>query len=153
MPKSELLQAPGSFLTLMLEKYNLAPFRLSKEIHLSQSAVRLLVLGKNRITVPVALRLAKYFNTSPEFWLIMQVKWEIAQAEKDKDLMKIVKSISRMKTGSAPKKKSAGAKKSATGSRAAVRRVTKPKKPTAVKKPAPVKKTVRKAAKKRATAK
>ena len=147
MTKSNFLQAPGSFLALMLEKHKLAPFRLSKEIHLSQSAVRLLVLGKNRITVPVALRLAKYFGTDPEFWLVMQMKWEIAEAEKNKDLMKIVKSISRMKKGSAPKKKSA------PGNRAAVRRVTKPKKPATVKKPAPVKKAVRKAVRKRATAK
>ena len=148
MPRSKSLRAPGPFLELMLKKYKLNPSKLSEDIQMSQSAMRLIVIGKIKISVPVALRLAKYFNTNPEFWLAMQMKWEIAEAEKDNDLMKIVKSISVAKKDPDPKKKSAPAKKPA-----AVKKITRPKKPIPVKKPAPVKKAVRKAAGKRATAK
>jgi addiction module HigA family antidote len=161
----------------MLEKYNLNPFKLSKDIHLSQSAVRLIVLGKNKISVPVAFRLAKYFNTNPEFWLAMQTKWDIAQAEDDKALTKIVNGIPKVQKGPAkpasakkpaakkPAKarktaaasKKAGVDKKATRGRkpgrakkaVAVRKITRPKKPVAHRKPAPAKKAVRRAAKRK----
>ena len=162
MPKSNSLQAPGSFLAQTLEKYNLTPFRLSKDIRLSQSAVRLLVLGKNRITVPVALRLAKYFNTTPELWLTMQMKWEIANTENDKELVKIISGIPLAQKGPALKKDAAksstsggtssavSAKKPKTaGKTAAAGKVKKPaaaKKAAEPKKQAPAKKAVKKTA-------
>ena len=91
------LQSPGTFLTQLLEENKLNPFRLSKDIHLSQSAVRLIALGKTRVSVPVALRLSKYFGTSPEFWLMMQMEWDVAEAARDKDLTNIIKNIPRFK--------------------------------------------------------
>jgi addiction module HigA family antidote len=135
MPKAS--QSPGSFLALVLEKYKLNPFKLSKDIHLSQSAVRMITIGKTKITTPVAIRLAKYFNNNPEFWLVMQMKWDIAEAAKDKALMKIVKSITRVKkpvaggTGkTAGAKKTTAAKKKAAKTRkpATKKRATKPAK-------------------------
>ena len=137
---AKVLQAPGPFLALMLEKYKLNPFKLSKEIHLSQSAVRLITIGQTKITVPVAMRLAQYFNTNPEFWLAMQMKWDIAEAGKDKALMKIVKSISRVSksaAGSTTKKKAVAKKKPAAKKKAAA-----VKKPVAKKKPAAAKKRI-----------
>ena len=104
------LQSPGTFLTQLLEENKLNPFRLSKDIHLSQSAVRLIALGRTRISVPVALRLSKYFGTSPETWLMMQMQWDIAEAAKDKALTSIVKNISRFKKVPAAGKKPAGKK-------------------------------------------
>jgi addiction module HigA family antidote len=138
MPKAS--QSPGTFLTIMLEKYNLNPFKLSKDIHLSQSAVRMITIGKTKITTPVAMRLAKYFNTNPEFWLLMQMKWDIAEASKDKALAKIVKSISKVKKGAAGGgKKAPAAKKSA----AAKRKAAKTRKPVTKKRSAKPRKAVR----------
>ena len=125
------LQSPGAFLAIMLEKYKLNPFKLSKDIQLSQSAVRLITIGKTKITTPVALRLAKYFNTNPEFWLAMQMKWDIAEASTDKKLVKIIKSISRVTKASA----GGGEKKSAPAKEPRL-----PKKPAAKKKKATAKK-------------
>ena len=148
MPKSNSLQAPGPFLTLMLKKYNLTPFRLSKDIHLSQSAVRLIALGKTKISVSVALRLAKYFNTNPEFWLSMQMKWDLNEASGDKELMQIVKSISKAEKKPVVKKavtkKAAPAKKKTAVKKTAVKKTAAAKKPAA-KKPAAAKKPVKKA--------
>ena len=106
MPK-KTSQSPGEFLSHLLEKHKLNPFKLSKDIHLSQSAVRLIALGETRISIPVAMRLAKYFNTNPEFWLAMQMKWDLAEAAKDKNLVNIVKSISKFKRDPAAGKKAA----------------------------------------------
>jgi addiction module HigA family antidote len=134
MPKKS--QSPGSFLAYVLEKNKLNPFKLSKDIHLSQSAVRMITIGKTKITTPVAMRLAKYFDTNPEFWLLMQMKWDISEANKDKALMKIVKSISKFKKGTAgggkkaaPAKKSASKKKTTrTRKSAPQKRAAKPRK-------------------------
>jgi hypothetical protein len=94
----------------------------------------MITIGKTKITTPVAMRLAKYFNTNPEFWLVMQMKWDIAEANKDKALMKIVKSISRVKKAAADggnktaAAKKPGAKKKTTKTRksATKKRATKP---------------------------
>jgi addiction module HigA family antidote len=102
------IQAPGPFLQLMLDKYKLNPFKLAKDIQLSQSAVRLITIGKTKISVPVALRLAKYFNTNPEYWLVLQMRYDLAEAAKDKALNKVIKGISRAKKGSDVKEPSKG---------------------------------------------
>jgi len=139
---SKSIECPGAFLTHLLEKRNLNPFKISKDIYLSQSAVRLITLGKTRISVPVALRLAKYFNTNPEFWLTMQMKWDLAEASKDKALTNVVKSISAFSKESGGK---AAAKKSAAKKTAV--------KKTAAKKPAAKKAVAKKATVKRTAAK
>jgi addiction module HigA family antidote len=140
----------------MLEKYKLSPFKLSKDIYLSQSAVRLIVLGKTKITTSVAMRLAQYFNTNPEFWLAMQMKWDIAEAAKDKDLVKIVKSISRAKKGTAGSTQTSTTKKAATAKKPVPKRKPVGKKGVAVAKKRAVvsrKKTVVKAKAKKPVAK
>jgi addiction module HigA family antidote len=154
---SRPVECPGAFLSHLLEKYKLNPFKLSKDIHLSQSAVRLIALGETRVSVPVALRLAKYFNTNPEFWLTMQMKWDLAEASKDKALTNVVKSISAFSKGSggkaAAKKsaaKKAGAKKPKAKKPAAKKAAVKK---TAAKKPAAKKAVAKKAAGKKTAAK
>jgi plasmid maintenance system antidote protein VapI len=62
MPKS---QTPATVLQSFMDEYQLNPFSLSKEIHLSNSAVRLLVIGKSKVTVHIALRLARLFGQTP----------------------------------------------------------------------------------------
>jgi addiction module HigA family antidote len=137
----------------MLEKYNLNPFKLSKDIHLSQSAVRMITIGKTKITTPVAMRLAKYFKTKPEYWLVMQMKWDIAEASKDKALLKIVKSIPKVKEGGedkpAGKKKPTRAKKKTTRTRKAATKKRAVKRGKRGRKPAAPRSNIRKVAAKR----
>ena len=141
MPRSKTLQAPGPFLALMLKKNNLNPSKISRDIHLSQSAIRLITLGEIKISVQVAFRLAKYFNTNPEYWLAMQMYWDIAEAEKDKELMKIIKSISKAKKDNSPGgqavRRKAAAKKAETAKKStAGKKLTRAGKVTAGNKPA-----------------
>jgi addiction module HigA family antidote len=111
MPKSAV-QAPGAVLQSYLDEYQLNPGRLGEAVKLSQSAVRQVVIGKTRISVPVALRLAKYFGNTPEYWIDLQNKFDLAEAAKDSDLTSVLKGISKAKKP-APKKadKAAASKK------------------------------------------
>ena len=100
MPKS---QTPATVLQTLMEEYQLNPFSLSKEIHLSHSAVRLLVIGQSKVTVPTALRLAKLFDQTPDYWLDLQREADLNEASKDKELQDVLDTIPRAKKLAAAK--------------------------------------------------
>jgi addiction module HigA family antidote len=88
-------QSPGTLLLEYIEKYNLNCNRVSKEIKCSQTALRLISLDKSRITTSIAFRLAKYFGTKPEFWLLAQMDHDLKKAANNKTLNKALKGISK----------------------------------------------------------
>jgi antitoxin HigA-1 len=85
----------SSVLNSLMEKYDLNPYILAKEIGMSYSAVRMISLGNFKVSVSTALRLAKYFGKTPDFWLSLQREEDLAEAEKDKNLQSDLKSIKR----------------------------------------------------------
>jgi len=50
---------------------------LAKRIHVSLPRVNEIIRGKRTITPDTALRLARLFKTSPEFWLHGQLAWDL----------------------------------------------------------------------------
>ena len=88
-------QTPGSLLLEFLEKYDLNCNRLSNEIKCSQTALRLISLDKSRITTSIAVRLAAYFGTKPEFWLLAQMEYDLDKAANNKVLAKQLKGIKK----------------------------------------------------------
>jgi addiction module HigA family antidote len=113
MPK--LQQTPASVLLSLMDEYQYNPFSLSKEIKLSTSAIRQLVIGKSKVSVPTALRLAKFFNQSPSFWLDLQRETDLTEAAKDKELQAVLKDIKKAKkpSASAKPKEAKGTRKKA----------------------------------------
>ena len=109
---SKKVTSPGSFLSSLMMEYKLNPSSLSKAINLSQSAIRQIIIGKSRITAPTALRLSKFFDQPPSFWLDLQQKADIREAEIDKELSVIIKSIIKAKKPAVkPKAKPRSSKK------------------------------------------
>ena len=94
----------------LMEQYQLNPNSLSKAINLSQTTVRLLSIGKANVTVPIAARLAKFFGQDISYWLNIQLANDIDKASNDKELLKVLKGISK-----AEKPKAAPPKPKATG--------------------------------------
>ena len=65
--------SPGEMLREeFLEPMGLTQKQLAEGIDVSYQRVNELINGKRGITTSTALRLARYFNTSPDFWLNMQ---------------------------------------------------------------------------------
>jgi addiction module HigA family antidote len=93
MPKTK--QSPGTLLLIFLEKHKLNCNRLSKEIKCSQTALRLISLDRSRITTSIAVRLAKYFSTKPEFWLLAQMEYDLVKAASNKTLARQLKGIQK----------------------------------------------------------
>lgn len=66
---------------VLLEEF-LIPFgisqnRLATDIGVDSRRINEIVHGKRGITADTALRLAKYFNTSPEFWMGLQIDFDL----------------------------------------------------------------------------
>jgi len=51
-----------------------------------------IVTGRRSITGDTALRLARYFGTSPEFWMNLQARYDLEVA-KDKKLAEIQRTV------------------------------------------------------------
>jgi len=99
MPKPK--QTPGSLLLKFIKDYGLNCNRLSKEIRCSQTALRLISLDRSRITTSIAVRLAKYFSTKPEFWLIAQMEYDLVKAANSKT---VAKTLGRIPKATKPKR-------------------------------------------------
>jgi addiction module HigA family antidote len=56
---------------------NLSINRLSRDLRVPVNRVSEIVNGKRGITAGSALRLARYFNTTPQFWLNLQTAYEL----------------------------------------------------------------------------
>jgi len=81
---------PGEILlTEFMEPLELSASRLAKDIHVSVPRVNDLVRGRRAITADTALRLARYFGNSAEFWLGLQTDHDIWIAAKNKNLLKV----------------------------------------------------------------
>ncbi len=59
----------------------ISAYRLAKDIDVPVSRVQALVGERRSITGDTALRLARYFGTTPEFWLNLQRDYELERAE------------------------------------------------------------------------
>ncbi|MCE5228982.1 HigA family addiction module antitoxin [bacterium] len=55
---------------------------LATAIHVPYQRVNEIVRGRRGVTPATSLRLAKYFGTSAEFWLNLQLRWDLYHAQK-----------------------------------------------------------------------
>ena len=53
---------------------------LATELGVSLNRLNEIVLGKRGITADTAIRLARRFEMSPQFWMRLQADWELAEA-------------------------------------------------------------------------
>ena len=56
---------------------------LSRAIRVPATRVNDIVNGKRGVTADTALRLARYFGNSPEFWLNLQATFDLRGAERE----------------------------------------------------------------------
>jgi antitoxin HigA-1 len=73
---------PGEvLLEEFLKPMNLSQNRLALDIRVPARRINEIVHGKRRITVDTAMRLARYFDMSPQFWLGLQMDYDLDVAE------------------------------------------------------------------------
>jgi len=73
---------PGEILLEeFLKPLKLSPYKLAKDTKLSQTRISEIINGKRSITPETALKFSKYFGNSPEFWLGLQVDYDLEEAK------------------------------------------------------------------------
>lgn len=73
---------PGEILIEeFLEPLNLSQNRAALDMRVPARRINEIVLKKRRITADTALRFAKYFGTSAQFWLGLQMDYDLDLAE------------------------------------------------------------------------
>jgi addiction module HigA family antidote len=84
---------PGEILKEeFLTPMELSGYRLAKELGVNAQRVSDILLKKSGISAEMAIRLAAFFETSPEFWMNLQTAYELSSARKS-----LLKKISRIK--------------------------------------------------------
>jgi antitoxin HigA-1 len=74
---------PGEMLKEeFLAEYGLSQNQLAKAIGISPNRIAEIVNNRRRITADTALRLSLYFGNSPEFWLNLQMHYDLKLARR-----------------------------------------------------------------------
>jgi addiction module HigA family antidote len=69
---------PGEvLLEEFIKPMNLSQNRVAQAIRVPARRINEIVLGKRSVTADTALRLARYFGTSPQFWLGLQADYDL----------------------------------------------------------------------------
>jgi antitoxin HigA-1 len=83
---------PGEILNEeFLVPLKITAYRLAKDIIIPQTRISEIIKGNRRITADTALRLSKYFGTTPKFWLGLQDDYDIEEEKslKEKEINNI----------------------------------------------------------------
>jgi addiction module HigA family antidote len=73
---------PGEILMEeFLEPMGISQYRLAKDISVPPRRINEIVHGKRSITADTALRLGRFFDMSPQFWLNLQSRYDLEMAE------------------------------------------------------------------------
>ena len=87
------LAHPGEILREdFLEPMGISVYALANSIKVPRSRVNDIVRGRRAVTADTALRLARYFGTTPEFWINLQAHYDLEIA-KDSSRRRIEKEV------------------------------------------------------------
>ena len=83
---------PGEILNEeFIKGFHITAYKLAKETKMPHTRVSEVLKGKRRITADTALRLSKYFGTTADFWLGLQLEYDLREekARKQKEINSI----------------------------------------------------------------
>jgi antitoxin HigA-1 len=84
---------PGEvLLEEFLRPMNITQYRLAKDIHVPARRINEIVHGDRSVSADTALRLARYFGSSAQFWLNLQAGYDLA-TEQDRVGSKINREV------------------------------------------------------------
>ena len=86
---------PGEMLLEeFLRPMGLTQRELAEAIHVPYQRVNEIINGRRGVTPSTALRLAKFFGISPDFWMNLQLRWDLYFAKQSEvDNLKTIKPL------------------------------------------------------------
>lgn len=74
---------PGRFLRdEFLAPLDLSVYALARALHVPRPRLNEVLRGRRAVSTDTALRLARYFGTSPQFWINLQARYDLDIAER-----------------------------------------------------------------------
>jgi addiction module HigA family antidote len=85
---------PGEILLEeFLKPLKISQNRLGRDLGVPAQRINEIIRGRRTITVDTALRLAKYFGTTPQFWLNLQAHYDLEKAVETRLVEKINREV------------------------------------------------------------
>jgi addiction module HigA family antidote len=72
---------PGEILEEELQARGMSASALAKALFVPPNRISAIIKGTRGITADTALRLARFLGTTPQFWLVLQISYDLAVAE------------------------------------------------------------------------
>ncbi len=71
---------PGEILQEeFLKEYNITAYKLAKDTNIPPTRISQIIKGKRSISADTALRFSKYFGTTPDFWMGLQIEYDLRE--------------------------------------------------------------------------
>lgn len=74
---------------------NISQSTLAEALHIPYQRINEIINQRRGITPSTALRLSKYFETTPGFWMNLQLSWDLFYAQKKEE--KVLKKLQAFK--------------------------------------------------------
>jgi addiction module HigA family antidote len=82
---------------ILLEEYlrplGISQNKLGRDLNVPAQRINEIVRGQRAITVDSALRLGRYFHTSPQFWLNLQARYDLEMAEETRLVERVIREV------------------------------------------------------------
>ncbi len=72
---------PGEILADEMTERNLSARAFARQLKVPANRVTAILKGQRSVTADTALRFARFFGTTPEFWLNLQQRYDLRTAE------------------------------------------------------------------------
>ncbi len=82
IPTDRIPTHPGEMLLKeFLEPMELTQSQLASSLHVPYQRINELINGRRGVTPSTALRLSRFFGTSADFWMNLQLRWDLYHAQ------------------------------------------------------------------------
>ena len=90
MPRMHSPTHPGQILEeLYIKAHNLTITEVAGALGIARKNLYAVIKGEYSVSVEMAFKLSKAFDTTPEFWLQAQMNYDLAQGYKDSGKIKV----------------------------------------------------------------
>jgi addiction module HigA family antidote len=87
---------------ILLEEYlkplGISQNKLGRDLNVPPQRINEIVRGQRAITVDTALRLSRYFHTTPQFWLNLQSRYDLEMAEETRLVERVIREVRERET-------------------------------------------------------
>jgi addiction module HigA family antidote len=94
IPKHRCPTKPGVLIQDLLDECGLTQLELATKLRVKRRVINAIIKGERRLRADLAIKLAKVFQTTPEFWLNLQTAadiWSATQQVKVQNIKPIIK--------------------------------------------------------------